>query len=217
MKHRRSKEKQIAAQEQDWPKTVESAVSQVLRERRSRTVWGRDLLRMTAVFVTDANKRKEVARRYGPNGYSTGRRAHHIDEKYIRAAIYVGGHDRFKDYEADFYAVYVEKDNADPFVDERLAEFEMALDSQLDRVPFEPERGDNRHCEAKDLLDILVPVTFCARLLGVHRSTLHRAIDHGLITSQVSSPYPPFKKEGRVYKVNYLAALRWMEGDRDGD
>lgn len=215
-KTHRSNEKKIAKQEIEGPKTVESAISQVLKERQSRTIWGKDLLKMTASYVTDAHRMRERQKSWKAKGYPTGAKTEVAEEKYVRAAAYVAGHEKFKEYRSAFYDVYVGCADAvgkpippDPYSVERMSEFEIMLDSMLDKKPFVAERRDDVDVkEADDCLSALIPVTLCAKLLGIGRRTLHRWFDDGLRAELVGDK-SAVQKKGAYYFVNYLAALKW--------
>lgn len=215
-KSNRTNEKRIAKQEVQGPKTVESAVSQVLKERQSRTIWGKDLLKMTASYVTDAHRMRERQKSWKAKGYPTGTKIAATEEKYVRAAVYVAKHERFKEYLAVFYEVYVGWTDAagkpvppNPYSVERMSEFETMLDTTLDKVPFVAERRDDVDVkEADDCLNALIPVTLCAKLLGIGRRTLHRWLDDGLRAELVGDK-SAVQKKGAYYFVNYLAALKW--------
>lgn len=194
-------------------KSVENAVSKVQEDRKNRAWWAKDLLRLTASFITEAHLRREFEKSWKLRAFPTRGKVVLSTEKYARAAMYVGGHPKFRQYEGTFYEVYV-NGTTDTMAMERMSEFEIALDAMLDRVPFYPERQEGKSNDvATDGLNGLVPMTTCARFLGIGRTTLFRWVNEGLIGELVPG-IPSTKavqKIGSQYFVNYLAALKWKE------
>lgn len=182
-------------------KSVENAVSKVQEDRKNRAWWAKDLLKLTASFITEHHKRHERERPWQMKEFPSRPTNVLNEEKYVRAAIYVAGHEKFKAYEATFYEVYVDG-TKDTMAMERMSEFELALDAQLDKVPFVAERQLGRSKEATDAVDALIPITTCAKFLGIGRSTLHRWLNAGLMAKGV-------RKFGNDYFINYLVALDW--------
>ncbi len=208
-KSRRSFEKRVATQEIQASKTVESAVSQVLKAKTSSRWSAKDVLQLYGEFVKgDRFKDKPLSEPKG-RGYSkTKYMSIETDGKYARAFARVASEPTYDMYMFQLLEVYCSDVNPNPFSIERCSEFEIKLEISLEKRPFVDYLSVD---QAKDAYDALVPISACGRMLGVTGRTIHRWIDKGLSGVMHRGVYKAVVKKGSQYYVNFLAARDWMD------
>lgn len=207
----RSQRHRVSIQEE--ARSLEERVSRVRREQHKRRgSWkAKDLLAFFGEYLRPVDRSHREKRErwvdpkkgYGPK--SMGRRGSRSDI-HRRAFQYVVNHERFKEYESVLLDVWV-RGSTDTMAMERCSEFEIALDSQLDKIGFSPDQDVE---QAKDRMYALVSISTCAMALGVAVKTVHRWIDAGL-AGEVYGGYAAVQKLGAYYWVNYWAARDWQE------
>lgn len=127
----------------------------------------------------------------------------------LRAWTRIVCHEYYPHYADDLDACYV-TETGGPFTRERLAEFEMRLNDDLEVEPFNEDDGP------PDGRTALVPVPFAARVLCVAPSTIHRWISKGKLPFILNNE-PSIIKKGHVYYANYLMLVDYKDAHYQGN
>lgn len=158
-------------------------------------------------YLREDRKKKVRSRTFEPREYPQNMTPT-IDERPIRAFLRVATEPSYRAFELFLIQVYVNQD-AHELTIQRVQEFEQTLERSLEKRPF--VANPTTVVEATDRQDALIPITSCAKALGIHRSTLHRMINAGLNGVRHRGAYEAVVKKGQHYFVNFLAARDWMD------